>query len=75
MNASQYSFEVGSDGFWSPGSSMFGNFLPYGINTPTKERSRKIVRKTIENCIKIIQNFFMIFKTFRKVLMDFLNCK
>ena len=35
---SRYSYELGSDGFDSPGSSVFGkpgfNFLPYGVHTP-----------------------------------------
>ena len=35
---SRYSYELGSDGFDSPGSSIFGkpgfNFLPYGVHTP-----------------------------------------
>jgi trafficking kinesin-binding protein 1 len=34
QSVSQYSFEVGSDGFLSPGSSMFDNFMPCGISTP-----------------------------------------
>ncbi|XP_059096744.1 trafficking kinesin-binding protein milt-like [Tigriopus californicus] len=33
-----YSYDLGSDGFESPGSSLFGkpgfNFLPYGVRTP-----------------------------------------
>lgn len=38
FSLSRYSFELGSDGFNSPGSSVFGkpgfNFLPYGVRTP-----------------------------------------
>ena len=38
FSMSRYSFELGSDGFNSPGSSIFGkpgfNLLPYGVRTP-----------------------------------------
>jgi len=38
FSMSRYSYELGSDGFDSPGSSVFGkpgfNFLPYGVHTP-----------------------------------------
>ena len=38
---SRYSYEMGSDGFDSPGSSIFGkpgfNFLPYGVHSPSAD--------------------------------------
>ena len=49
---SQYSFEVGSDGFMSPGSSMFGNFLPKEINTPNEKET---IWNKIPNQLKIIK--------------------
>ena len=49
---SQYSFEVGSDGFMSPGSSMFGNFLPKEISTPNEKET---IWNKIPNQLKIIK--------------------
>ena len=43
QSVSQYSFEVGSDGFLSPGSSMFDNFMPCGISTPEIARFWEII--------------------------------
>ena len=41
FSMSRYSYEMGSDGFDSPGSSIFGkpgfNFLPYGVHSPSAD--------------------------------------
>ena len=70
---SRYSYEMGSDGFDSPGSSIFGkpgfNFLPYGVHSPSADSLMSTGSREMMSGSYMGMNFFLKNFNFLKTFM------